>query len=94
MSKAGERILTGLREAVEIAKGEKPASSITHNGHHYVPMDTLTRAMERSLAWRERAEKMEEALHQCLGSLKALGAEKGYASQAARKALGIEEDQS
>lgn len=31
------KITAALEEAVEIAKGEKPAARITVNGHQYVP---------------------------------------------------------
>lgn len=39
MTKAGERLLEGAREALAIAKGEQPAARITIHGHAYVPED-------------------------------------------------------
>ena len=41
MTKAGERILEGAREALAIVKGEKPAASITIAGHTYVPKQVM-----------------------------------------------------
>lgn len=37
MTKAGEKIIEGMAEALSIAKGEQPAARIFHKGHAYVP---------------------------------------------------------
>lgn len=37
MTKAGEKIIEGLHEAVAVAKGEQPAAAMWINGHRYVP---------------------------------------------------------
>lgn len=37
MTEAGERLLSAMKEAVEIAKGDIPAFRIWHNGWPYVP---------------------------------------------------------
>jgi len=55
MSKAGDRILEGAREALSIAKGERPAASITINGHRYVSAESLK-------GWRLLPEDLETHL--------------------------------
>jgi hypothetical protein len=37
MTDAGRRLIEGAQEALAVASGEKPAASIWHNGHRYVP---------------------------------------------------------
>jgi len=41
MTKAGKRILDGVREALAIAKGEQSATSVTVSGHTYVPKEAV-----------------------------------------------------
>lgn len=41
MTKAGKRILDGVREALTIAKGEQAAASVTVSGHTYVPKEAV-----------------------------------------------------
>ncbi|MCO5159601.1 MAG: hypothetical protein M9939_00575 [Mesorhizobium sp.] len=49
MSEAGDRLIEGAKEALEIARGNQPAARIHVNGHAYVPeqrwqrMDTAPR---------------------------------------------------
>lgn len=37
MRNAGKKIIAAAEEALSIAKGEKPAAAIWHNGNRYVP---------------------------------------------------------
>ncbi len=39
MSEAGERLLEGARDALAVAKGEKPAAAMYIAGHRYFPAD-------------------------------------------------------
>lgn len=55
MSKAGERLLEGAREAAAVAKGDKPAAAVYVSSHCYVPMDWVAH-------WEGRALKAEAAL--------------------------------
>lgn len=41
MSRAGQRIISGLREALAISKGEQPARSIHYAGRTYLSADTV-----------------------------------------------------
>lgn len=34
---SGDKIMTGMREAISVARGDVPAARIWHNGHAYVP---------------------------------------------------------
>lgn len=61
MSKAGERLLEGAREALAIAKGEEPAASITVQGYTYVPKPVALEEAARTLyAWAKREIIVEE----------------------------------
>lgn len=65
MTKAGERLIEGSKEALAIAMGEQPAARITINGHAYVPEAAALRdAARRLYAWA-MAEIVEEG---CLGN--------------------------
>lgn len=46
MTKAGERLIEGAKEALAVARGEQPAASIHVNGHTYVPKADYDRLME------------------------------------------------
>jgi len=39
MSETGKQMIAAAEEALAIAKGDKPAAAIWHNGHRYVPAD-------------------------------------------------------
>jgi hypothetical protein len=39
MTKAGDKIIEGAKEALAVAKGEIPAAAMWINGHRYVPAD-------------------------------------------------------
>ncbi len=57
MSRAGERLIEGAKEALAIAKGEQPAARIHINGHTYVPESAVREAIlaaEKRGAERER----------------------------------------
>ncbi|WP_027039128.1 hypothetical protein [Mesorhizobium ciceri] len=41
MTKAGERLLEGAREALAIAKGEQAAASVMVSGHTYLPKEMV-----------------------------------------------------
>lgn len=41
MTKAGEKLLAGAREALAIAKGEQPAASVMVSGHIYMPKEMV-----------------------------------------------------
>jgi hypothetical protein len=61
MTKAGERLLEGAREALAIAKGEQPAASVTIGGHTYVPKNVAFEDAARMLyAWAKRAIIVDE----------------------------------
>jgi len=45
MTKAGERMIEGVKEAVAVARGEQPAASITVAGHTYVPKNDVAAAI-------------------------------------------------
>jgi hypothetical protein len=44
MGKAGRSLIESLKEAVEVAKGDRPAARIHINGRTYVPDDKVLRA--------------------------------------------------
>lgn len=74
MSKAGERLLEGAREAAAVAKGDKPAAAVYVSGHCYVPKHLLESGSITEIAarnpsvmdwvahWEGRALKAEAAL--------------------------------
>lgn len=45
MSKAGNRMLVGAREALSVAKGEIPAARLHVQGHAYVPITPTRNAV-------------------------------------------------
>lgn len=53
MSKSGERIIAGTKQAVAIAKGDEPAAVLRWHGRDYVPAAAL-RAAEARIAQLER----------------------------------------
>lgn len=65
----------------DVASGLKPTPSSLASAHLLTAISIA--ALDRIAA----VPDMHEALYQCLGSLKALGAENGFASEAARAAI-------
>lgn len=55
MTKAGERLIGGMKEAMAIAKGEQTAASITVNGQTYVPVEAMREAVRALEEIVERA---------------------------------------
>lgn len=53
MTKAGEQLLEGAREALAVARGEQPAARMHINGHTYVPEAELL-AVKAALAVSEQ----------------------------------------
>lgn len=66
MSKAGERLIEGAKEALAVAKGEKPAARIHVNGHAYVPEASASAEIARLKG------EAEEARQQAVAGLMAL----------------------
>lgn len=58
MTKAGERLIEGMKEAVAIASGEQPADAIWVDGFKYVPAERV----ERLEAELSDVKKNEETL--------------------------------
>lgn len=46
MTKAGERLIEGVKEALAIARGEQPAAAIAVGGHTYVPVARIAEERE------------------------------------------------
>jgi hypothetical protein len=62
MTKAGERIIEGAKEALAIARGEQPAPRLHLNGHAYVPEEVFeSLRSELEAVKRERDGALESA---------------------------------
>ena len=48
MTKAGERLIESMKEAVAIAKGEQPAAAIWVDGFKYVPVREIAYIIDES----------------------------------------------
>ena len=83
MTKAGERLIGGMKEAIAIANGEQPAASITVNGQTYVPVEAVQEAVTRERDRIFRAPKAEgewtEATKLLVQRFEIAGAGFGYA---------------
>jgi hypothetical protein len=64
MSKAGEKMIEGAKEALAFVRGEGPAASIYMHGHHYVPREAVTIAVldERERCARAGQTAAQDAL--------------------------------
>jgi DNA-binding XRE family transcriptional regulator len=68
MTKAGERLLKGMTEALSIAKGEQPAARIHIKGHAYVPeIDAPRGEMVTLRALRKQTGMTQEELAVLVG---------------------------
>ena len=58
------RIIKGAKEAVAVAKGERPAARIYVNGHAYIPEALEFRPPIPESAWAEMVERGAGAVHE------------------------------
>lgn len=56
MTKAGDRLIEGMKEALAVASGEQPAAAIYVNGIKYVPADRVERLEEALKPFAEAAD--------------------------------------
>jgi predicted XRE-type DNA-binding protein len=69
MSKAGRSLIESLTEAVEVAKGDRPAARIHINGHTYVPDDKAlrTKLIREIAAEVDRLKLTQDEIGRLLG---------------------------